>query len=107
MHYKKLDINPLSKTIVYSDGLNANKAVEIKKYCEGKIKCAFGIGTFLTNNGFKDSPALNIVIKLDSVFHNGFDVFTTKLSDSPGKEQGDKDAVRVAKYVFFNQPLDS
>jgi len=104
-HYKKLNINPMSKVIVFSDNLNIEKAVEIKKWCEGKIKCSFGIGTHLTNQGF-DTPALNMVIKLNSVFHNGMEVFTTKLSDSPGKEQGDEEALRVARYVFFNHPLD-
>ena len=48
-----------------------------------------------------------MVIKLNSVFHNNLEVFTCKLSDSTGKEQGDIDAIRVAKFTFFNQPLDS
>jgi nicotinate phosphoribosyltransferase len=101
-HYKKHKIDPMSKTIVFSDGLNVNKAIAIKNYCEGKIKCSFGIGTHFTNDGFKDSPSLNMVIKLWSC--NGIPV--VKLSDSPGKEMGDKDAIKVAKWTFFNEPLN-
>ena len=47
-----------------------------------------------------------MVIKLNSVFHNGFNVPVVKLSDSPAKVMGDKDAIRIAKKTFFNHPLD-
>ena len=47
-----------------------------------------------------------MVIKLNSVFHNSFEVPVCKLSDSPGKNQGNLSAIKIAKYVFFNQPLD-
>lgn len=105
-HYQKLNINPISKSIVYSNALDVDESIKINNYCKNKNKASFGIGTHFSNHGFKNSPALNIVIKLNSVFHNGFEVFTTKLSDDKGKEQGDKTALRVAKYTFFNQPLD-
>jgi nicotinate phosphoribosyltransferase len=100
-HYKKMKIDPLTKTIIFSDNLNAKKAVEINNFCEGKIKCSFGIGTNFSND-FKDSKPLNIVIKLKSV--DGIEV--VKLSDEKRKETGDKDALRVAKYTFFGTPLD-
>ena len=100
-HYKNLKINPLHKTIVFSDGLNVDKAIEINNYCKNKIQCSFGIGTHFTNL-FENSPALNMVIKMWSC--EGVPV--VKLSDSPGKETGDKDAIRVAKWIFSNQPLD-
>lgn len=99
-HYEKMGIDPMSKVIVFSDGLNVDKAIEIKKYCEGKIKCSFGIGTHFSND-FEDSPSLNMVIKLWSV--NGIPV--VKLSDVPGKVMGDADAVSVAKWTFFNEAL--
>lgn len=100
-HYKKMGVNPLSKFIIFSDALTVDKAIEIKKYCEGKINCSFGIGTHFTND-FVDSPALNIVIKLWSC--DGTPV--VKLSDAYGKVMGDRDAVRVAKWTFFRTPLD-
>ena len=100
-HYKKNGIDPITKTIVFSDGLNVETAVKIREYCEGKIKCSFGIGTNLTND-FEYSPALNMVIKLYEVNN----VPVVKLSDNPGKEMGDKDALRVAKWTFYGTPLD-
>lgn len=81
-HYNRMGIDPLSKTIVFSDGLTVEKAIEVQKFCKGKIKCSFGIGTSLSNDvGHKP---LNMVIKLVKV--NGRDV--VKLSDVPGKETG-------------------
>jgi len=101
-HYKKFGIDPKTKTIIYSDGLTAEKAVEIKKYADKKgIKSGFGIGTFFTNQAFIDSPALNIVIKMYSL--NGVPV--VKLSDSPGKATGDPDAIRVAKWIVNGEKL--
>jgi nicotinate phosphoribosyltransferase len=99
-HYSKLGIDPNTKVIVFSDGLDIDKAIEISKWCQGKIKYSFGIGTHLTND-FNGSPALNMVIKLWSVM----DVPVVKLSDVEGKVMGDPDAVRVAQWTFKNKPL--
>jgi len=99
-HYKTMSIDPITKLIIFSDGLDCEKALAISNYCKGRIRCSFGIGTHLTNNF--DSKPLNIVIKLNSV--NGIPV--VKLSDSPSKAIGDKDALRVAMWTFFNKPLD-
>jgi nicotinate phosphoribosyltransferase len=103
-HYMKMGIDPMKKVIVFSDALNAEAAVRLKKYCEGKINCSFGIGTNLTNNSefFRESPPLNMVIKLHSI--NGIPV--VKLSDSPEKETGEKDALRVANYIVGRKGLD-
>ena len=101
-HYKKLNINPMHKVIVFSDSLDVTKATAIKQRCEGKINCAFGIGTNFTND-FENSPALNIVIKLNSV--NNIPV--VKLSDDVGKCIGTEDAVRVMKYIHCGTPLDT
>jgi nicotinate phosphoribosyltransferase len=103
-HYRKMGIDPMKKVIVFSDALDADSAIGLKKYCESKINCSFGIGTSLTNNSdfFRKSPPLNMVIKLHSV--NGIPV--VKLSDSPEKETGEKDALRVANYIFGRKGLD-
>jgi len=96
-HYKKLKIDPLSKYIIFSDNLNVDKCIQLKKYCDGKIKCAFGIGTHFTGD-FCNSPALNMVIKLHSC--NNFPV--VKISDDEGKETGDIEAIKNMKWIIKN-----
>jgi nicotinic acid phosphoribosyltransferase len=66
--------------------LDAELAVKIQKYFEGRIKVAFGIGTNLTNDcGLKP---LNMVIKASAFKVNGRWVSVVKLSDTPGKHSG-------------------
>jgi len=101
-HYNKLGIDPTTKLIVFSDGLDVEKALAISKHCAGRVRCSFGVGTFLTND-FPNSKPLNMVIKLYDV--NGIPV--VKLSDSPSKATGDKDALRVALWTFNHKPLDA
>jgi len=100
-HYKGLGIDPTTKTIVFSDGLDVSKSIEIANHCRGKIRFSFGIGTHFSNNGFENSPALNMVIKLWDV--EG--ICVVKLSDVLGKVMGDTEAVAVAKWTFFGEPL--
>ncbi len=78
-HYKSLGIDPLTKTLLFSDSLNFEKATKINRYFKGKSKVAFGIGTFIAND--TDEPSLNIVMKTTAC--NGMDV--AKISDVPGK----------------------
>ncbi|MBQ9322142.1 MAG: nicotinate phosphoribosyltransferase, partial [Eubacterium sp.] len=78
-HYKSLEIDPMTKTLLFSDSLNFEKAHQIKKYFQGRAKIAFGIGTYIAND--TDEPALNIVMK--TTFCNGMDV--AKISDTEGK----------------------
>ncbi|MDG6244872.1 MAG: nicotinate phosphoribosyltransferase [Methanolobus sp.] len=103
-HYEKMGIDPLTKTIIFSDSLSASNAIRIRKQCKGRINCIFGIGTSLSNNHefFRMSPPLNMVIKLHSV--DGIPV--VKLSDDEGKETGDRNAIRVANYIFSRKGLD-
>ena len=97
-HYKNLGIDPMSKTIIFSDGLDVEFATRIKEYCVGKIKCSFGIGTSLTNDvGVK---ALNMVIKIYEVFINGEWCAAVKLSDNIGKNTGKKDEVILCKQTL-------
>lgn len=98
-HYKGLDIEPLSKTIVFSDGLNIDKCIELKSYCKDKIKCSFGVGTHLTNDvGLKP---LNMVIKLISIN----DKHVIKLSDIEGKHTGDKETIELVKKMIDYKSL--
>ena len=78
-HYEKLGIDPTTKTLLFSDGLDFGKAQAIYDHFRDRIKVSFGIGTYLSNDTNVDP--LNIVIKLQYV--NGHPV--AKLSDVPGK----------------------
>ena len=78
-HYKYLDIDPKTKTLLFSDSLNFEKADKIKRHFDGRAKVAFGIGTYLSND--TKVPALNIVMKTTAC--NGMDV--AKISDTEGK----------------------
>lgn len=79
-HYKKLGINPETKTLLFSDNLNFQKIISLYQKFNHRINVVFGIGTKLTCDIPQIKP-LNIVIKL--VKCNGKPV--AKLSDSPGK----------------------
>lgn len=97
-HYESLGIDPMSKTIVFSDGLNTDLAAKLKEYCVGRIKCSFGIGTFLTNDlGVKP---LNMVIKVTEVYVDGHWVGAVKLSDNPIKHTGKEKDIEISKYVL-------
>ena len=82
-HYKNLGIDPKTKTLLFSDSLDFERATKIKKYFEGKAKVAFGIGTYLAGIqcNTSDCHPLNIVCKVTEC--NGMPV--AKLSDVEGK----------------------
>ena len=78
-HYRKLRINPHTKRLVFSDGLNLERALALWRHFAPHIQLGFGIGTNLTND--VGLTPLNIVMKL--VRANGQPV--AKISDTPGK----------------------
>ncbi len=86
-HYKKLGVDPLTKTLLFSDALDFERATKIKKHFEGRCKIAFGIGTYLSNDC--GVPTLNIVMKVKEC--NGFP--TCKLTDNPEKAMGDPEFI--------------
>ncbi|KKM18806.1 hypothetical protein LCGC14_1661950 [marine sediment metagenome] len=97
-YYESMDIDPLTKTIVFSDALTDDKAIKIKRWCEGKIKCSFGIGTSFTNSC--GHTPLNMVIKMVGVEYKGRYYPTVKLSDVPGKETGDPKEIELCKRIL-------
>ena len=78
-HYTSLGIDPHSKTFLFSDSLDFERATMIYRHFRDKCRVAFGIGTFIANDTCV-SP-LNIVMKTTRC--NATDV--AKLSDDPGK----------------------
>ncbi len=94
-HYENLGIDPATKTIVFSDALNVDKIVYLKRACGNRIKCLFGIGTNLTCD-VQEHPALNMVVKLVEI--DGVPV--VKLSEDPSKATGDPKAIQDAMWTF-------
>jgi nicotinate phosphoribosyltransferase len=121
--YEQLGIDPGEKLIVYSDWLNVEKAIALKKQCDelglncmvffimiflvgrliqhGACAAAFGIGTFFTNDfrsllsgGKEKSKALNIVIKMASI--NGLPCI--KISD---------DLTKVRSPLYHHERMEN
>jgi nicotinate phosphoribosyltransferase len=93
-HYVKNRVDPLTKILIFSDGLTVPRTIELYKQFRGRCQLAFGIGTNLTND-LADPPQhepLQIVIKM--VKCNGQPV--AKLSDTPSKNMCDDE-----KYLAY------
>lgn len=97
--YKSYGIEPMSKTIIFSDGLDFPAAAKIKEYCAGKIKASFGIGTNLTCDIPNVKP-MNIVMKLKECRVNERQPIygCVKLSDVPDKAIGKPEDIANYKY---------
>jgi nicotinate phosphoribosyltransferase len=94
-HYESMGVDPLVKTLVFSDGLDIQKAIEIYKHFNSRIKVSFGIGTNLTND--LGVEPINIVMKLVEV--NGGPVI--KLSDNIQKAIGDMEMIKKIKQAYY------
>ncbi|SFI15631.1 nicotinate phosphoribosyltransferase [Modicisalibacter xianhensis] len=95
-HYESLGIDPMTKTLIFSDALTFDKAMSIKTALDGRIRTSFGIGTNLTCDVPGVKP-MNIVLKMVSC--NGQPV--AKISDEPGKTMSrDSGYVNYLKSVF-------
>jgi len=78
-HYARLRIDPHTKRLVFSDGLDLHRALAIYRHFADRTQMGFGIGTHLTND--VGLEPLSIVMKLRQA--NGQPV--AKISDTPGK----------------------
>lgn len=93
-HYKNLGIDLSSKTIVFSNGLNKDSAIDINYYCS-ETHNVCGMGTSITNDvGVKP---LNIVVKIYSLTIDGEIKHCVKLSDDYGKSAGEPNEVELCK----------
>ena len=88
-HYLETGINPETKTVMFSDGLDFNKAYFLKCCFDNVFKSVdFGIGTFFTNNmGF---VPMQLVIKM--IKSCGKPVI--KISDTPTKTVCENESYR-------------
>ncbi|GGH66059.1 nicotinate phosphoribosyltransferase [Comamonas phosphati] len=102
-HYKANKIDPLTKVLIFSDGLTVPRTIALFERFNGRCKLAFGIGTNLTND-LGDAPdhvPLQIVIKMTRC--NGQPV--AKLSDTPGKSMCDDEKyLAYLRQVFHIAP---
>jgi nicotinate phosphoribosyltransferase len=93
--------DPRSKRIIFSDGLDVDKIIELHRRFDGRVNVSFGWGTLLTNDfrGLVPNDALapfSLVCK--AVAANGRP--TVKLSDNPEKAMGPPEEIERYKRVF-------
>ncbi|MGR5237150.1 nicotinate phosphoribosyltransferase [Vibrio alfacsensis] len=108
-HYRSLGIDPMTKTLVFTDGLNFEQALDICEHFQGRVQVSFGIGTSLANDmgdyanaqGIAYQP-LSIVIKMVSC--NGSPV--AKISDEPEKAMCEDIFFLMNLKRRFDLPLD-
>lgn len=101
-HYKSLNINPLTKTLVMSNALDFQKFKEIRDYFLGRINVVAGIGTNLTNDCGVDP--LNEVMKLIECCENSNSPYLPciKRSDDKGKRLGNAVQHDILDHILFN-----
>jgi len=99
--YTELGINPQTKQVIFSNGLNIKRAIEINKYSIGKIKPSFGVGTFLTCD-LTDIKPMNIVVKLTKsrITESREWQDCVKLSCDKGKTLGNPDKCKYLLSVI-------
>jgi nicotinate phosphoribosyltransferase len=93
--------DPRQKLVIFSDGLDVDKIIELQRQFSGRVRVSFGWGTMLTNDfvGLVPGDALapfSLVCK--AVTANGRP--TVKLSDNPNKAMGPKAEIARYKRVF-------
>jgi nicotinate phosphoribosyltransferase len=93
--------DPTQKLIIFSDGLDVDKIIDLHQRFAGRVKVSFGWGTLLTNDfrGLVPGDGLapfSLVCK--AVSANGRP--TVKLSDNPNKALGPADEIARYKRVF-------
>ena len=97
-HYRDNRVDPLTKTLIFSDALTVPRTIELFQRFHGRCQLAFGIGTNLTNDlGYEP---LQVVIKMTRC--NGQPV--AKLSDTPGKGMCDDEKYLAYLRQVFDIP---
>lgn len=98
--YKSRGINPKTKTVIFSDGLDVDDIIDLQDRFGNTFNVSFGWGTDLTNDfrdvSFVDLNPISIVCKVDSV--NGQSA--VKLSDQVTKSMGSPEEITRYKRVF-------
>ena len=102
--------DPTQKLVIFSDGLDVDKILELQRQFQGRVRVSFGWGTLLTNDfrGLVPNEGIAPVsLVCKAVAANGQP--TVKLSDNPNKAMGPKAEVERYKRVFdldAQEPMD-
>ncbi|MDX8354679.1 nicotinate phosphoribosyltransferase [Cognatiyoonia sp. IB215182] len=99
--WKSRGEDPREKLVIFSDGLDVDKIIELQAQFAGRVRVSFGWGTMLTNDfkGLTENDALapfSLVCK--AIAANGKP--TVKLSDNPNKAMGPEEEITRYKRVF-------
>ena len=97
-HYRNHRVDPLTKTLIFSDALTVPRIIELHQRFHGRCQLAFGIGTNLTND--LGHEPLQIVIKMTRCN----DQPVAKLSDAPGKNMCDDEKYLAYLRQVFDIP---
>ncbi len=98
--YERHGIDPKTKLLIFSDGLDIGMILKLHAYFSGRIKLSYGWGTTLTNdlwpNEWRDGlwyGPLSLVVKPKSANGKG----TVKFSDNIGKFTGEPSDIEYYK----------
>ena len=100
--YRELRVDPTIKYIIFSDGLDPERAIEIANYCKGRIGASFGIGTNFSNDVGNGVRPMNIVMKLWKCKMTEKERWhpCVKLSDVDGKHTGEPEEIELAQRTL-------
>ena len=100
--YRELRVDPTIKYIIFSDGLDPERAIEIANYCKGRIGASFGIGTNFSNDVGNGVRPINIVMKLWKCKMTEKEHWNpcVKLSDVDGKHTGEPEEIELAQRTL-------
>ena len=93
--YKRRDIDPTEKRVLFTDGLDCQRMLQLYEKFAGRIQVGYGTGTNFSNDLGLVKP-LSIVMKLTEAAGNP----TVKLSDNLAKAIGPEAELVVAKQIF-------
>ncbi len=99
--WKSRGEDPTQKLVIFSDGLDVQKIIELQQQFAGRVRVSFGWGTLLTNDfrGLVPKDALSpFSLVCKAISANGKP--TVKLSDNPNKAMGSVSEIIRYKRIF-------
>ncbi|PHP28381.1 nicotinate phosphoribosyltransferase [Limimaricola cinnabarinus] len=99
--------DPRDKLVIFSDGLDADKILDLHARFSGRVRVSFGWGTMLTNDfkGLAGDALAPFSLVCKAIAAEGRP--TVKLSDNPEKAMGPPSEIARYKRVFGVGPQDA